>query len=231
MGALAVAIYPLAFYSSMHLAGVTVGTVIAIGSAPLFSALIERAFDRQPLTCQWLTGAIAGIIGIALLGFGKPDASHLNPPQHLVAGLLSGLLAGLTYALYSWSVSRMIQQGVVTRVAMGATFGTGGLLLLPILLITGAPLLASPVNLTVGIYMAMVPMFIGYLAYGMGLARIRASLATTITLLEPVMAAIFSRLLVGEILTIQGWIGIGLIGVCLLITTLPLAHWFRRKTR
>ena len=40
-GALAVGIYPLAFYASMHLAGVTVGTVISIGSAPLLSALIE----------------------------------------------------------------------------------------------------------------------------------------------------------------------------------------------
>ena len=34
-GGLAVAIYPLAFYGSMRLAGVTVGTVVTIGSAPL----------------------------------------------------------------------------------------------------------------------------------------------------------------------------------------------------
>lgn len=32
-GAVAVAVYPLAFYASMHLAGVTVGTVISIGTA------------------------------------------------------------------------------------------------------------------------------------------------------------------------------------------------------
>src|SRR6185312_10742407 len=40
LGAIAVAVYPLAFYSSMHLAGVAVGTVVSIGSAPLASALI-----------------------------------------------------------------------------------------------------------------------------------------------------------------------------------------------
>jgi drug/metabolite transporter, DME family len=31
----AVAVYPLAFYSSMRLAGVAVGTVVSIGSAPV----------------------------------------------------------------------------------------------------------------------------------------------------------------------------------------------------
>jgi len=46
-GALAVAIYPLAFYASMRLAGVTVGTVISIGSAPLLSALIEYRLDGR----------------------------------------------------------------------------------------------------------------------------------------------------------------------------------------
>lgn len=40
-GSVAVAVYPLAFYASMHNAGVTVGTVISIGSAPILSALIE----------------------------------------------------------------------------------------------------------------------------------------------------------------------------------------------
>ncbi|WP_210532444.1 EamA family transporter, partial [Pantoea ananatis] len=40
-GAVAVAVYPLAFYASMRYAGVTVGTVITIGSAPILSALIE----------------------------------------------------------------------------------------------------------------------------------------------------------------------------------------------
>ena len=40
-GGLAVAIYPLAFYASMRLAGVTIGTVVTIGSAPLLSALID----------------------------------------------------------------------------------------------------------------------------------------------------------------------------------------------
>ncbi len=65
-GALAVAIYPLAFYGSMRLAGVTIGTVITIGSAPpLFSALIEYRLDQTRLTARWAFGALVGLIGMA----------------------------------------------------------------------------------------------------------------------------------------------------------------------
>ena len=56
LGAVAVAVYPLAFYSSMHLSGVAVGTVVSIGSAPLAAALIERFADRKPLSRQWILG-------------------------------------------------------------------------------------------------------------------------------------------------------------------------------
>ncbi|MEZ5085020.1 MAG: EamA family transporter [Tessaracoccus sp.] len=47
LGAFAVAIYPLAFYSSMHLAGVAVGSVVSLASAPLASGLLERLVERR----------------------------------------------------------------------------------------------------------------------------------------------------------------------------------------
>src|SRR5690554_3222268 len=67
IGAISVALYPLAFYGSMRLAGVTVGTVITIGSAPLLSALIEYLFDRRHLTLRWSAGAFVGLIGMGFI--------------------------------------------------------------------------------------------------------------------------------------------------------------------
>jgi len=223
-GAAAVAIYPLAFYASMRYAGVAAGTVISIGSAPLFSALIESCLDGQKLSKKWMLGAAIGVSGITLLSLAESGA-HQAGGDKTIVGICLGLLAGLTYALYSWSARRMMQNGVATRAAMGATFGAGGLLLMPVLMMTGAPLLASWQNAGVGIYMALVPMFIGYLCYGMGLARIPASMATTITLVEPVIAALLAVVLVGERLPPEGWAGIGLIVLCLAVITL---RW--RKT-
>ena len=68
--------------------------------------------------------------------------------------------------------------------------------------------------------MALIPMFLGYLCYGFGLSKISASMATTITLLEPVIAAILAMLIVGEYLSIIGWIGMLLIFICLIMVTL-----------
>ena len=45
-------------------------------------------------------------------------------------------------------------------------------------------------------------------------------MATTITLLEPVIAAILAMLIVGEYLSIIGWIGMLLIFICLIMVTL-----------
>ena len=60
LGSVAVATYPLAFYSSMHLAGVAVGTVVSIGSAPLASAVIERIVDKRRFTRPVGSGRSAG---------------------------------------------------------------------------------------------------------------------------------------------------------------------------
>ena len=220
IGAVAVAVYPLAFYGSMRLAGITVGTVVTIGSAPLLSALIEYVFDRQPLSLRWLAGALLGVAGMGLLAAAESHGAIGG--EAVVGGILLGLLAGLTYALYSWTARRLMLSGVAAKAAMGATFGGGALLLLLVLLLTGAPLLSSGSNLAVGLYMALVPMFAGYLCFGYGLARIPASNAVTLTLFEPVVAAVLAVLVVGERLPAQGWLGIVLILMCLVCITWPV---------
>lgn len=231
IGALAVAVYPLAFYGAMRLAGVTVGTVITIGSAPLLSALIEYLLDGRRLTLRWSFGAAVGLIGMGLICLAGGDAhgSAVSAPS-VPLGVLLGLIGGFTYALYSWSARRMMLQGTGSAVAMGATFGLGGLLLMPVLTVSGGAFLASWTNAAVGLYMAAVPMFLGYIAFGYGLARVEASTATVITLFEPVVAAVLAVVIVGERLPPQGWVGVALVIGCLAIITLPAPRRLRRHT-
>ena len=225
IGALSVAIYPLAFYGAMRLAGVTVGTVITIGSAPLLSALIEYLLDRRNLTLRWSVGALVGLVGMVLICVAE-NLSHgeVVGGDSVPLGVFLGLTGGLTYALYSWSARKMMLQGTRSSVAMGATFGLGGLLLMPVLIATGGPFLASWTNAAVGIYMAAVPMFLGYLSFGFGLARVQASTATVITLLEPVVAAVLAVLIVGERLPNLGWIGVAMVVGCLVIIAMPISR-------
>lgn len=221
-GAIMVALYPLAFYASMRLSGVTIGTVISIGSAPLFSALIEYLFDKSSVSKRWLVAALIGLLGIALLCFSESSSMHeQGAPNNIIWGVILALFAGFSYATYSWTARKMMQNGIASRIAMGTTFGLGAILLLPVLCLTITPLISSWHNASIGLYMATIPMFLGYVCFGFALARIAASLAITITLLEPIVAAILAVLVVGEKLTELGWFGTFLVLLCLILITLP----------
>ncbi|KOO19089.1 membrane protein, partial [Morganella morganii] len=174
------------------------------------------------------SGAVLGLTGIALLSLsGGTEQIAAADTSATLTGVILGLLAAFTYALYSWAARRLMQRNIPSRAAMGGIFGIGGLLLMPVLALYGAPFLDSWQNAAVGIYMACVPMFMGYVCFGYALARIPASTATTITLLEPVIAAVLAAIIVGEQLTTAGWAGVVLIFTCLVCITLPA----RRKAQ
>ncbi|GAC17461.1 DMT family transporter [Paraglaciecola arctica] len=222
-GGLSVALYPLAFYTSMRLSGVAIGTVISLASAPFFAALIERLISNKLVSLKWMLSFAIGILGIVLLTLGKvqePLANNTAIEQY--AGILLGLVAGLTYAIYSWSARNMINRGVNAKSAMAGMFGFAAILLLPSLAFTGGHLFSSANNAFVAIYMALVPMFLGYLMFGYGLKQVEASTATLLTMLEPIVATILAVVVLGEGFMFVGWIGMGLILVCLLLQTLKL---------
>ncbi|MEH0789898.1 EamA family transporter [Vibrio alginolyticus] len=215
---IALATYPLAFYSSIRFAGVAIGTVISISTAPFFSALLECLFSRnQTITKRWMMSFAIGVTGITLLLASESSANSLFDHDMKHWGVLLGLLAGLTYAIYSWGVKAMIDHGIESQTAMGSVFGIGGVLLLPTLFITGDNLFASSTNTTVMLYMALIPMGLGYVAFGFGLRFVTASGASILTLFEPVIAAALAVAIVGEEISFIGWVGITLTLVCLFL--------------
>ncbi|MER7834058.1 EamA family transporter [Streptomyces sp. NPDC095602] len=67
--------------------------------------------------------------------------------------------------------------------------------------------------------------------FGWGLARVPASTATTLSLLEPAVAAVLAVLVVGERLPLLGWAGIALVVCCLAVLTVPTGPRTRPRTR
>jgi len=227
-GGLSVALYPLAFYSSMRLSGVAIGTVVSLASAPFFAALIERLISKKLISLKWMLSFAIGIIGIVLLTLGKiqePSANKMLADYTFIeqyAGIFLGLLAGLSYAIYSWSARNMIDKGIHAKSAMSGMFGLAAILLLPSLAFTGNHIYSSINNASVAIYMAVVPMFVGYLMFGYGLKQVEASTATLLTLLEPIVATLLAIAILGETFVLMGWVGMGLILICLLLQTLKV---------
>ncbi|MEY8578803.1 EamA family transporter [Corynebacteriaceae bacterium 6-324] len=99
---------------------------------------------------------------------------------------------------------------------------------MPILLLTGAPLIASTQAMMVGLYMALIPMFLGYLLFGYGLMQVAPSAATTLTLAESVVASLLSVVIVGERLPVFGWVGLA--GICASLLILSLAPATQERT-
>jgi DME family drug/metabolite transporter len=207
LGALGVVVYPLAFYSSMDLAGVAIGNVVSLGTGPVFAALLEWLFERLRPSPLWLGCTVVAVGGIVLLSLG----GEATGAPALVPGVLLGLVAGLAYALYTYSSSRGIRAGHTPRGVMGGMFGIGAIGLAPVLVVFGAPLLQSAQTAGIAAYLALGPMFVAYLLFGVGMRRLSSSTATTITLLEPFVATILAVLVVGERLDPVGWLGLALI--------------------
>jgi DME family drug/metabolite transporter len=226
IGAVGVVVYPLAFYTGMDLVGVAVGNVVALGSGPVFAALIEWVVERDRLSARWLVSTALAVLGITLLAFGRHEGGAASSPAGAALGVGVGLLAGLAYALYTYASSRAIRAGHPSRGVMGGMFGLGAVPLLAVLAVVGAPLMQSWTSVSLSAYLVLGPMFIAYLLFGIGLRSVRSSTATTITLLEPVFATVLAVLVVGERLTPVGWVGFGLVlvGLAVLVTA-------RRSTR
>lgn len=229
IGGLSVALYPLVFYSSMRLSGVAIGTVVSIASAPLFTVVLECLVSRRRISPRWGFSFVVGASGIVLLALGQHPDSVVTTPLQSYLGIGLGLVAGLSYATYSWMARHMIEQGVDSKSAMASMFGLAAMMLLPTLIITGHNLFATVIHTGVVLYMALVPMFAGYLCFAYGLRYVAASTATLITLLEPVVAVLLAVLVVGEWLSFTGWLGIPLIMLSLLLQTVRLP--MRRQGR
>jgi DME family drug/metabolite transporter len=181
----AIAIYQLTFFEAVHRAGVAVGAVVAIGSGPVVAGLLERSFGDTRPGARWLAAtalAITGIVALSVGGTGHAAAS--------TSGILLALASGTAYATYTVIAKRLLQTGGGALRVMGAAFGAGSLLLLPVLVIGNTRWLHTTRGIELAAYLAVGPTILAYLLFAHGLRRLTASETTTIVLAEPVTAAI-----------------------------------------
>ncbi|MEZ8019561.1 DMT family transporter [Vibrio splendidus] len=222
VSAVALAVYPLAFYSSMKLSGVAIGTVVSIATAPFFSALLECLISKKNnINKRWLTSFAIGVVGIGLLVFSESSSVNESGDDLKLLGIGLGLVAGLCYAIYSWATKALIDKGIKSQAAMGSIFGLGAMLLLPTLWFTGENLFSSQINVLVISYLTLIPQCLGYIAFSFGLRHVTASSANLLTLFEPVVAAVLAVCVVGELIPFTGWLGMSLIVLCLFIQSKP----------
>ncbi len=219
LGAVAVAGYPVTFYPAVARTGVAVATVIALGSAPVFTGLLAWLTGRERLGGRRLYATAGAVFGCAALALG-PEFSHDAVPVD-PAGIALALVAGLSYALYAFVGGELITRGHASGAVMGVMFGGAGLLVLPVLLGTGTRWFLEWNGLAVALYLAVFTTFISYRLFGFGLRRTSAQSATTLSLAEPAVAALLGVAVLGERLPALSWAGLAALALSLLLLVTP----------
>ncbi|GAA3306372.1 hypothetical protein [Nonomuraea dietziae] len=135
LGAVAVAAYQLCFFAAVSRTGVAIGTVVAIGSGPIFTGLLSRQFSAR-----WAAATAAAIAGCAALIVG----GEAQAGDEVLVGVLLALLGGLIYAFYAVTAAKAINGGAPSDAVMGIMFGGAAVIMLPVLILTGPGWLAEP---------------------------------------------------------------------------------------
>jgi drug/metabolite transporter, DME family len=211
LAAVAIAGYQLSFFSAVRLTGVAVGTVVAIGSAPVFTGLISRLTGGPALTPRWMIATAAAIGGCSVLVTGGKAAGVQ------LGGVGLALLAGASYAVYAVVAAQLIAAGNSPTVVMGILFGAAAVLLAPVLAATSPGWLASGRGLAVTAYLGLVTTAAAYLLYGYGLRTVAVPTAVTLGLAEPVVAALLGVAVLGEQLSAPALAGLVLVGLAIVI--------------
>lgn len=214
LGAAAVAGYQVCFFSAVRLTGVAIGTVVAIGSGPVFTGLISTLTGTSRLSARWTSATAGAVLGCSILLAGGKTAGV----QLAGAGL--ALLAGLCYACYAVAAARLITGGASERSVMAIMFGGGGLVLLPVLLAGPVGWLLSVRGAAVVFELGVLATAIAYLLYGYGLRTVQAPVAVTLGLAEPAVASLLAVVVLRERLT--GTAGSGLLLLCLALVLLVI---------
>ncbi|MEV5412373.1 EamA family transporter [Thermopolyspora sp. NPDC052614] len=207
----AVVAYQLCFFAAVDRTGVAIGTVVAIGSGPVFTGLLSWYFDRTRPSARWAGATAAAIAGCALLIAG----GGVEAGRDVVTGVLLALLGGLLYAYYAVTAAGAIALGAPSGLVMGQMFGGGAILSLPLLSFGGIGWLSEPYGLLTAVYLGCATTALAYFLYGRGLRTTPVATAATLALAEPAVAAVLGLVVLGERLSPSSWAGMAMLGLAL----------------
>ena len=211
LAALLIALFQSSFFTSVRYTGVAIGTVVTIGSSPIFTGIFDwLLFKRRP-TRVWATATILAIIGVVLL-FVDGGEAVVEP-----FGVMLALCAGMLFALYTIS-SKKLMEREDTLPAVAMTFTICAIMLLPLAARDGFGWMTVSGNVWPMLFMALAATSLAYILFLAGLQKINASSAVTLSLVEPLTAALLSVFLLGEYLSSTSWGGMLLVlcGIILL---------------
>jgi DME family drug/metabolite transporter len=201
--ALAVLAYQISFFIGAARIGVAMGTLGALATAPFFAGVLGWIVGTGKPSAIWVVSTVMGVIGLALITGVSEVRDNL--------GFFAVFISGVMYAVFTVFGVRITRTHDVTGAeVLGAAFGIGALISLPIVLFTSAWINSA---LLVGfvLYIGLATTALGYILFGNGLTHLSPGTVSTLTLAEPVLATLMGVFILGEVMNLRGWIGCAVI--------------------
>lgn len=194
LGALGVLAYQPAFFAGTEANGVAVGTVVALGSAPVLTGALDWATRRRFPGRAWIAATVLATAGVSILA----AATGTGPASVDPLGVAASVGAGASYAVYTLAGKSLLDRGWTPSASMGSMFGVAAAVSLPVLLSTDAAWLTTPEGLAMALWLGLVTTTAAYLLFGAGLKGLTPATVSTLTLAEPLTATLLGVVLLQE---------------------------------
>ncbi|MEX2293373.1 MAG: EamA family transporter [Acidimicrobiales bacterium] len=203
--ALTAAAFQLCFFGGVRLAGVAIGTVVGIGSGPIWGGALGWLVRGERPGRRWAVATTLALAGVSLLATTDSGGDPVD-----ARGILLALGAGLGYASFAlWS--KHLTERHDPDLVMTWVFALSATLLLPLGIIAGIGPLLTASGIATVLWLGVVSLALAYLLFGRGIIGVRVATATTLSLAEPLTAAMLAIVLLDEELTPAAVAGIGLV--------------------
>ena len=195
------------YYMSLQLTSISTAVVLMY-TAPIFVMIYSVSFLGEKFGRMKLVALIGMILG-CIFTSGIIGGLKINVP-----GIAIGFLSGIAYASYNIFTKIQMEKGinpvksnfycflvsVIIGLIVSKPFGI-------IECIGKNPVVVASFSVGMGIFACILPYFL----YTMALQRVPAGTASSLGILEPMAASLFSVLILGEKLSLYSIVGIVLI--------------------
>lgn len=196
-----VAAYQLTFFAAVATTGVAVGTMVAIGSSPIAAGLLGYFIRQERLGLRWMIATALAVAGCSALAAGSGSL------QVSFAGVLLALGAGFAYAAYTVSIKGLLD-AVKEDAAIAVVFSVAALLMAPLLFFFDLKWALEVRGMAVILHLGLFATGLSYLLFARGLKRVKVGTAATLSLAEPLTAALLGVVILGERLATVQFAGI-----------------------
>ena len=195
------------YFASMQMTSVSTAVVLMY-TAPIYVMIFSVIFLKEKLTALKLVSVVIMLGGCCLV------SGIIGGLKFNALGIVIGALSGVAYAAYNIATKISMQKGndpiSCTMYGFMFMFIVSLFLSSPAEIVTitvKEPTRIIPLLLAIGIITVVIPYFL----YTLSLRDIPAGTASSLGILEPMSATLFSVMILGEKLTILSAVGMILI--------------------